>query len=172
MLEISTSFYKDLFRVEDRGGIALTNDFFSPEEKVSESDNNMLDAPFTEEEIKTAVFSSYSDGTLGLDGLSFMFYKKFWVLVKQDILELFLDQQKGELDLYKLNFSVLSIIPKEPDASNMKKFRPISLLNYIFKVFSKVVTNRLANLMNLLTYPNQTTFYQRQIHLGKCSFSS
>jgi hypothetical protein len=53
---------------------------------------------------------------------------------------------------------VLSIIPKEPDASNMKKFRPISLLNYIFKVFSKVVTNRLANLMNLLTYPNQTAF--------------
>jgi hypothetical protein len=57
MLEIATSFYKDLFKVENRRGIALTDDFFSPEEKVSDHDNNMLDAPFSEEEIKTAVFT-------------------------------------------------------------------------------------------------------------------
>jgi hypothetical protein len=118
----------------------------------------MLDAPFSEEEIKTAVFSSYSDGAPGPDGLSFMFYQKFWDVVKKDIFAFFSDLQEGKLDLYRLNFAVLSLIPKEPDASTMKKFRPISLLNCIFKIFTKVVTNRLAKLMNLLTSPNQTAF--------------
>jgi hypothetical protein len=132
MLEIATSFYKNLFQAEDRVGIALTEDFYSQEEKVSDQDNEMLDAPFTEEEIKADVFSSYFDGAPGPDGLSFMFYQKFWDLVKKNIFALFSDLQKGKLDLYRLNFVVLSLIPKEPDASTMKKFRPISLLNFIF----------------------------------------
>jgi hypothetical protein len=71
---------------------------------------------------------------------------------------LFQDFHNGDLDIFRLNFAVLSLIPKEPDASVMKKFRPISLLNCIFKVFTKVLTNRLALLMNILTSPNQTAF--------------
>jgi uncharacterized protein YdcH (DUF465 family) len=138
MLEIATSFYKNIFQAEDRVGISLTEDFFTPEEKVSDQYYNMLDAPFSQEEIKTDVFTSYSDGAPCHDGLSFMFYQKFWVLVKQDILDLFSDLQKGELDLYRLNFAVLSLIPKEPDASTMKKFRPISLLNCILRSFLRL----------------------------------
>ena len=40
----------------------------------------------------------------------------------------------------------------------MKKFRPITLINCIFKVFAKVLTNRLAMLMNTLTSSNQSAF--------------
>jgi hypothetical protein len=36
----------------------------------------MLDAPFTEEEIKSAAFDSYSEGAPGLDGFTFLFYQK------------------------------------------------------------------------------------------------
>jgi hypothetical protein len=35
MLKIATSFYKELFRKEDRPNIRLLDDFFSPEEKVN-----------------------------------------------------------------------------------------------------------------------------------------
>jgi hypothetical protein len=64
------------------------------------------------------------------------------------------------LDIYRLNFAVLSLIPKEPDATSMKKFRPISLLNYIFKVFTKVITNRLGTVMDFLVAPNQKAFIE------------
>jgi hypothetical protein len=37
----------------------------------------MLTAPFTESEIKEAVFSCYAEGAPGPDGLSFLFYQKF-----------------------------------------------------------------------------------------------
>lgn len=71
---------------------------------------------------------------------------------------LFQDFYEGNLDIYRLNFAMITLIPKEIDATSIKKFRPISLLNCIFKVFTKVLTNRLARLMNFLTYSNQSAF--------------
>jgi hypothetical protein len=89
MLDIATSFYKDLFQKENRDGFSLADNFFSQDEKVSAEDNAMLDSPFTEEEVKTAIFNSNSDGAPGPDGLSFMFYQKIWNLVKHDVMALF-----------------------------------------------------------------------------------
>jgi hypothetical protein len=43
-----------------------------------------------------------------------------------------------DLDLYRLNFAMIILIPKENEARSMKKFRPISLLNCSFKIFTKV----------------------------------
>jgi hypothetical protein len=42
--------------------------------------------------------------------------------------------------------------------NNLKKFRPISHLNCSFKIFTEVLTNRLASLMHILTSSNQTSF--------------
>jgi hypothetical protein len=43
----------------------------------------MLTTPFFEEEIKEAIFSSYAEGAPGPDGLSFLFYQKFWEVIKK-----------------------------------------------------------------------------------------
>jgi hypothetical protein len=40
-------------------------------------ENIALQAPFLEEEVKAAVFSSYSEGAPGPDGLPFLFFQKF-----------------------------------------------------------------------------------------------
>ena len=73
-------------------------------------------------------------------------------------MDMFATFHNGDLDICRLNFVVLTLIPKEKDATDMRKFIPISLLNYIFKVFTKVLTNRLAILMNLLTSSNKSAF--------------
>jgi hypothetical protein len=77
MLDIATNFYKDMFNAEARTGFSLSDGFFSQEEKLSNAQNEIMVAPFTEEEVKKAVFDYYSDGALGPDGLSFIFYQKF-----------------------------------------------------------------------------------------------
>jgi len=99
-----------------------------------------LIVPFTEEEIKTAVFSCYPEGAPGPYGLPFLFYQKFWDLVKNDLVDLFKDFHNGSLDLYRLNCALVSLVPKVGDAMNMKQFRPISLLNCSFRIFSKILT--------------------------------
>jgi hypothetical protein len=77
-----------------------------------------------------------------------MFYQSFWEVIKVDILEMFDDLYKGELDLYRLNFALITVIPKEKDARPMNKFRPISHLNCSYKIFTKVLTNRIRGVVD------------------------
>jgi hypothetical protein len=58
----------------------------------------------------------------------------------------------------RLNYAMIILIPKEDEARTLKKFRPISLINYSFKVFAKALNNRLEMISNRLLAPNQTTF--------------
>lgn len=158
ILKIASDFYKNLFRHENRPDIQLTDSFFSEEEKVSRSLNDILEAPFSEPEIKKAVFESYSDGAPGPDGLSFMFYQKFWEEVKGDLLEMFQTFHKAELDIYRINFALITLVPKENGACTMNKFRPISLLNCSYKLFTKVLTNRMNLVVDRLISSNRTAF--------------
>lgn len=71
---------------------------------------------------------------------------------------MFSDFYLGKLDIYRLSFAMITLIPKEPDAIVLKKFRPISLLNCVFKIFTKVLTNRLGAVKNRLVSNNQSAF--------------
>jgi hypothetical protein len=125
---------------------------------VKADENEMLSRSFSEEEIREAVFSSYADGDPGPDGLSFMFYQTFWDVVKKDLIDMFNAWHKDKLDLFRLNFAMITLIPKENEARSMRKFRPISLLNCSFKIFTKVLTNRLARIINRLIFFHQSAF--------------
>jgi hypothetical protein len=142
ILKVASDYYKDLFKYETRPDINIDEHFFSQEEKVSKEERETLDAPFSEEEVRKAVFESYPEGALGPDGLSFIFYQKLWNLIKNDLLAMFIDFHEGKLDLYRLNFALITIITKEKDARTMNRFRPISVLNYSHKIFTKMLTNR------------------------------
>jgi hypothetical protein len=50
----------------------------------------------------------------------------------------------GSLNIERLNFGIVTLIPKVPDATDIKAFRPICLLNVCYKIITKVLTNRLA----------------------------
>jgi hypothetical protein len=132
--------------------------FFLPEEKVTLEENDMLGNIFTLEEVKEAIFGSYADGAPGPDGLSFFFYQKYWDIIAQDLLNLFDAWFDEKLDIFRLNFAMITLIPKENDARTMKKFMPISLLNCSFKIFCKVLTNRLAKIIGRLISQNQSAF--------------
>ena len=127
MMEVATNFYKNLFGFEPKPNIHLDDQFWSDEEMVTEAENTSLERPFSEEEIKEAIMGSYANGAPGPDGLSFLFYQQFWEVIKGDFMALVKDFENGVLDVQRLNYSIVTLIPKEPDAKNMRKFRPICL---------------------------------------------
>jgi len=158
MMKVAVDFYKELFAKEENSGVRLGSSFWEDVDKVTPEENSSLIAPFTEAEIKEAVFSCYAEGAPGPDGLSFLFYQKFWNLIKADLIDMFNDFFKGDLDLSRLNFSLVTLIPKVGDATNMKQFRPISLLNCSFKIFSKLLTIRLGPISQRIVNNSQSAF--------------
>ncbi|CAD6339566.1 unnamed protein product [Miscanthus lutarioriparius] len=116
MMEIAIDFYRNLFAKEDRINVKLADDFCKPEELVTSEENDLLTKPFSEEEIKSVVFSCYAEGAPGPDGVSLLFYQRFWDLIKNDMLAMFNDFHQGRLDLHRLNFAMITLIPKEEGA--------------------------------------------------------
>jgi hypothetical protein len=55
----------------------LDENFWEEDEKVTNEENQLLQAEFSKEEIKTAIDASYAEGAPRPDGFSFMFYQKF-----------------------------------------------------------------------------------------------
>jgi hypothetical protein len=82
--------------------------------------------------------------------ISFMFYRKFWPVIKTNLLALFKGFEKVCSNIVRLNYDMITLIPKEEEARNLNKFKPISLINYNFKIFAKAMNNRLIQICDRL----------------------
>jgi hypothetical protein len=69
---------------------------------------------------------------------------------------------RGELNITRLNYAKIILISEDEGDNNLKKFRPISLINYNFKIFAKALNNRLEKISDRLLVPNQTAFVKRR----------
>jgi hypothetical protein len=79
-------------------------------------------------------------------------------VIKEDLLALFHEFHKETLDLFSLNFGIITLIPKIENATKIQKYRPICVLNVSFKIFTKVGTNRLNKVEKTVVSPTQTAF--------------
>jgi mannosylglycoprotein endo-beta-mannosidase len=131
LLQHATSYYKELFGLGNGNAFPLDADLWGEGEKVTEEDNHLLTLPFYEEEIKKALFQMEHNKAAGPDAIPIEFYQKCWNIVKKDILEMFNDFHDGRLDDSRLNYGVITLLPKVKDAEKIQQFRPICLLNCI-----------------------------------------
>jgi hypothetical protein len=106
-------------------------------------DNNQLMITFSETELDYIVREMKSDTAPGPDGLPVLFFKSFWPNVKLGVLHILNDFMLGRIDISRLNFAILTLIPKVPGADLVSQFHPISLINVIFKIVSKAFAYRL-----------------------------
>jgi hypothetical protein len=75
-----------------------------------------------------------------------------------DLMALVRSFERGDLEISRLNYALITLIPKEEGAKSLKKFRPISLINCSFKIFAKALNNRLVPICDRLLSGNQTAF--------------
>jgi hypothetical protein len=60
--------------------------------------------------------------------------------------------------LKRLKYVVITLVPKVKEANSIKQYRPICLLNVDFKIFPKLLIDRLTPMVEKLISTNQTTF--------------
>jgi hypothetical protein len=71
---------------------------------------------------------------------------------------LFDDMYDHKIDLTRINYGIITLIPKGDDADRIQKFTPICLLQVMFKIFNKTLTVRGAPVMEKLLSQCQTAF--------------
>ena len=155
-----THYYKGLFGSPEEAHISLMEDRNHDIPQVTQEENDVLVAEFTEAEVREAVFQLEHNKASGPDGFPTEFYQVFWSLIKDDLMALFSDFHKEELNLFSLNFGIITLIPKSSEATKIQHYRPICVLNVSFKIFTKVGTNRLNKVAQTVVSPTQTAFMQ------------
>ncbi|KAE8813355.1 Signal recognition particle 54 kDa protein, chloroplastic [Hordeum vulgare] len=158
-------FYKELFAARTRSGIALAYSILDRGQRVTAVENRALLTPFEEEEVPTIIKGMNPYSAPGREGLSVRFSQTFWHSIKGEIVALFHEFEQGVSNLSRLNFGIIFLTPKVPGASDIRQFRPITVINVIFRILAKGYTSRAALLAPRITHPNQKAFVKGHLIL-------
>ena len=145
LVAIATSYFRQIFESSDPEDI---EDALSQVPSTITGDmNDNLTAPVSEWEIKLALFAMHPEKAPGPDGMTALFYQKFWDIVKDD-LTLMVNKFLFEGTMANgLNDTNICLIPKTTRSNEMAQFRPISLCNVSYKIISKVLCQRLKKVL-------------------------
>ena len=119
-----------------------------------------LNADISIEELDNAVGDTRTRTAAGPDGISNHFIKKFWRILRTPLHKYtnFCINQDSLSQSFLT--AVIKLIPKKGDCTKIKNWRPISLLNCIYKIISKSINNRLKKIIDTATSRAQKGFTQ------------
>ncbi|XP_071902137.1 uncharacterized protein [Coffea arabica] len=149
-------YYRNLFNSNDVGDLTEVLDGI-PHTITDELNGNMM-KPVLEEEIKAVIFSMNPDKSPGVDGMSPLFFQKFWTTIKKEVvnaIQTFF--HTGHL-LKSVNHTVITLIPKLLNPTSLNQLRPISLSTTLYKVIAKILANRLKGVLHCCICKNQSAF--------------
>uniref|UniRef100_A0A2N9J5V1 Reverse transcriptase domain-containing protein n=1 Tax=Fagus sylvatica TaxID=28930 RepID=A0A2N9J5V1_FAGSY len=125
---------------------------------IEDSDRALLDSRFDREEIIQVVKDLQEDKSPGPDGFNMAFFQKCWSVVESDVLGFFEEVYEHGTFAHSLNATFVALIPKKSNASNIRDFRPISLVGSVYKILAKVLANRLKRVLGGLVSESQNAF--------------
>ncbi|KAL0355426.1 UNVERIFIED_CONTAM: LINE-1 retrotransposable element O protein [Sesamum radiatum] len=152
------SYFRSIFASTNPTPEAVDEVLRCVEHRVTHAMNESLTQHFTSEEVLHALKQMHPLKSPGPDGMSPVFFQKYWSIVGTDVCATVLDfLNNGSLDPL-VNFTHIVLIPKCPSPSDMSQFRPISLCNVIYKLASKVLANRVKPFLDAIVSPSQAAF--------------
>ncbi|XP_059291115.1 uncharacterized protein LOC132044631, partial [Lycium ferocissimum] len=121
-------------------------------------ENKMLSAVPTLEEVKKAVFELSGDSASGRDSLNGVFYHSCWEIVSADVYNVVKAFWDGHKLLKAITHTNLVLLPKKNEVETFSAMRLISLSNFINKVISKVIHDKMESVLPKLISVNQSGF--------------
>jgi hypothetical protein len=120
--------------------------------------NALLSAVFTPEEVDQALDQMHPLKSPGPDSFGASFYQKHWQIVGDEVRKAVLDYLNLGIFDQSINSTYIALIPKLTTASCVSEFKPISLCNVLYKLISKVLANRLKQVLPSVISPYQSAF--------------
>ena len=113
-------------------------------------------AKFLEGEVKMALNQMAPLKAPGPDAMPPLFYQHYWDLMGKEITTSILSFLNSATLPEHLNHTFITLIPKVKNPELVSKFCTISLCNMLYKIFSKVLANRLKKILPQIITEHQS----------------
>ncbi|CAL1378706.1 unnamed protein product [Linum trigynum] len=163
--DLASDFYQHLFSSENQvPDMGARVEALPLQRKVTEEMNAQLTAAVLPAEVRSTVFSMGSRQAPGSDGFTGKFFKSFWDIVGGSVVEAVCSFFQTNRLLRSFNHTWLTLIPKVDNVETIRQLRPISLCQIVYKVITKIMSERLAPFLPEIISEGQNAFIrERQI---------
>jgi hypothetical protein len=178
-------FYEELFEEEKNDANvnfeSCIGDFLGPEiiasplvnnSKLSANESVFLDRPLSLEELDNAMEKANMRSAAGFDGYSMQLIRKGWKFFRYPLKKYFdYCLETGSLT-DNFRSACIRLIPKKGDLSDLKNWRPISLLSNMYKILSRALNMRLESVVNRICSRAQKGYnkkrYAQEVIINVC----
>lgn len=133
--------------------------------RVSSQQQSLMISMPTVEEIHKLFFKLNPNKASGPDGLTSGFFRGAWDIIGSDVTTAISQFFSSAFLPAAANATILSMVPKRQGATAVTDYRPISCLNTVYKVVSRLLVKRLKPILLDLIVPNQTAFVKGRLLL-------
>lgn len=92
-----------------------------------------------------------------------LFYQHFWGVVEHDVTSSVLSWLNSSTLPHPINHTFITLIPKTKNLKHVQEYCPISLCNVLYKIFSKVLANRLKKILPTIITEHQSAFVKDRL---------
>ena len=153
-------YYSNLYNPDDKSNQKCNCSNFLQDKifpQISHRTSALCETVITTEEVKKAVISLDGNKSPGSDGLPSEFYKIISDLVLQSYLHAF---ESGKLPASQKQGAITLVPKKGKNLTDLKSWRPISVLNTDYKILAKVLATRIKKALPEIIDSDQIGYMQ------------
>ena len=156
MVDTVVDFYQDLFTSSNPTNFETILEQIP--HVVTEEMNSELMKEFLTQEVEVALKKMAPLKSPGPDGMPPIFHQNYWSLVGNDVTDAILMYLNTGTFPSPLGHSFITLIPKVKNPEYISQYQPISLSNVLYRVYSKVLANRLKKMLPNIVSEHQSAF--------------
>ena len=141
-------FYAQLYKTETTNIQQITENLKYINQSLSTEDRDKLNKFISCIEIEEAIKGMKNEKSPGDDGIPKEFDHKFFHLLKDELTELYNNIKFEKIMPDSQKNATVKLLFKKGDHRSLRNWRPISLLNTDYKILSKILTNRISNVLD------------------------
>jgi exonuclease III len=162
MRELARQYYQKLYTLDhvEENDIDRYLNTIQFNKKVDQRDNGRLLARITISDLIEQVKRSPKQSSPGDDGLGYQYLQILFsnTMLQPLLLEVYNNALNAETIPLSWKDIRVRLLPKKGDLSDLKNWRPISLINCDAKIFSRVINDRIGQAANKVIQASQTGF--------------
>jgi Reverse transcriptase (RNA-dependent DNA polymerase) len=134
---------------------------------LSLAQSNQLMQPITRDEIEKTLIQCQKKKSPGPDGLNYEFYIKNFNVLGDDLVHIFNNFLENPRSIpKKFSEGAIILIPKNKNIATIEDLRPISLLNCDYKLFAKILANRISKILHTIIGEGQSACLKGKSCIG------